>query len=449
MNEKVLSELRTFFAAGETRSIPFRLAALAKLDEFLAANEEEFLKALETDFGKPRLESYMSEFLFLRQEIKLVRKNLRKWLRPKRASNPPYFWPMRSRIERQPFGVVLIFSPWNYPLQLALSPLIAAVAAGNTVLLKPSELTPASEAFLVRLISEVFPPGWVNTVTGDGSVASRLLEEEFDFIFFTGSTENGRKVAEAAAKNLTPTLLELGGKCPVIVDETADPEITARRIWVGKLFNAGQTCLAPDFVAVHEKLRDPLLAALEKTLADAPWEKEMARIVNERHYERLSAYPTDNLVLQKGEDSPADRHFAPRLVHVEDRQHPLLKEEIFGPILPVITYKDGEDFRETLTPLGKPLVTYAFSKDEDFFKRLKSTFATGSFCFNDTIKQAANLKLPFGGVGASGHGRYRGRYGVESLSYTCPVSKRYFLPDPVDMVPPKEERFETLRKWLK
>jgi len=364
------------------------------------------------------------------------------------VGSPPYFLPCRSFVRRDPFGVVLVMSPWNYPIQLALSPLVAAIAAGNTVVLKPSELATASERFLADILSECFPPEHVAVMTGGVEMATALLDREFDFIFFTGSTEVGRVVAGKAARFLTPTVLELGGKCPCVVDRSADIPMAARRILAGKLFNAGQTCFAPDFVVAHESVKEALVAELASLLEILPWELEMGTIINKRHFERLAGL-LEGREIRKGEDDPEALHFAPRILPDAGWDDRVMKEEIFGPILPVIGFDDCERLFARLAEFSSPLALYGFSRDEEFMRMLLGRIRSGSVCVNDTMKQACNLKLPFGGVGGSGHGRYRGQAGFEAFSYARAVTKRYFLPDWFEALPPRKGKADFLMKWLK
>jgi len=439
---------REFFSTGGTRDIGMRLKALDRLEEGLMKRREEVIAALKSDLGKPEIESFLSEYYFVLQEIRLVRKKLRKWLRDRRVGSPFYFWPCRSKVVREAFGVVLIIAPWNYPVQLSLAPLISAVAAGNTVILKPSEMAPASDSLLAELLSECFQENHVRLIPGGKPVAEELLSRAFDFVFFTGSTEVGRIVAEKAARHLTPVVLELGGKCPCVVDESADLEIAARRILTGKFFNGGQTCFAPDFVAVAESVRHELVRELERMLSENPWEQEMARIVNEKHYDRLLALTGEDAIT-KGSDRREDLHLAPRILPNSGWEDQAMKEEIFGPILPVVTFIGEDDLARRLRKFSSPLALYVFSKSDDFIEGLLAKVKSGSVCINDTMKQACSLELPFGGVGGSGQGRYRGRAGVETFTLTRAVTKRYFVKDPFEAIPPREKQGKLMKRWMK
>jgi len=438
---------RAFFASGGTRDLSTRLAALQRLERTLTERQDELLAALATDLGKPQFEAFFAEYHFLLQELRLFQRSLRRWLKPRRASSPPWFWPCRNRILREPRGVTLILAPWNYPVQLALSPLIASLAAGNTVILKPSELTPACDRFLARLIADCFPPEHVTTFSGGPEVAENVLQQRFDFIFFTGSTPVGRLVARHAATHLTPHILELGGKCPCIVHHDADLPLTARRILLGKLFNAGQTCFAPDFVLAHEDIKDALVHELHRVLQQHPWENELASIINERHYQRLQKL-TEGAPPAKGRDEPATLHLAPRLLPHATWDSPAMREEIFGPLLPILSYRDTPALLAKLKSLPAPLALYCFSRDHSFTHTLLDHVPSGGVTINDIGKHASNLHLPFGGLGDSGHGRYRGKFGLHAFSYQRAVTTRYFFSDWFEFLPPRTTITRLLRKWL-
>jgi aldehyde dehydrogenase (NAD+) len=440
---------RRYFSSGKTRSIAARRESLNRLERVLMDRKDDLLTALNQDLGKPGVEAYLSEYYFLLQELKLIKKSFKNWLKPQRVSSPAYFQPCRTEIRREAFGATLIMAPWNYPVQLALSPLIAAVAAGNTVILKPSEMATATEKLLVEIIESSFAEEHVAVVTGDALVAGSLLEKSFDFIFFTGSTEIGKIVAAKAAVNLTPTILELGGKCPCIVDASADVEVAARRILAGKFFNGGQTCFAPDFVVVHESVKDRLIAAFERVMASAPWNEEMAHIINDQHYGRLLKFLGGEEVKQ-GDDDSMKLRLAPRILTQASWGDAVMDEEIFGPILPVLKYSDPADLVQRLSVYGSPLALYLFSNDEGFQQSMMKSIRSGGVCINDTMKQGSQLHTPFGGVGDSGYGRYRGRAGVESMSYQRTVCKRAsWAPEFFELMPPYGEKLNWLKRFLR
>lgn len=446
-----LAEARAHFSSGATRSLASRLEALARLDAHIERRADEILTALAEDLGKPMLEAWLSEIHFIRAEIRLVRRRLRRWAKVRRTGQPFFLLPARSEIHREPYGVVLVAAPWNYPFQLSLSPVVTALAAGNTVVLKPSEWAPATAACLARLFEEALPPGWVRVVCGDHELGAALLEQPFDFFFYTGGERVGRLYAEAAARHLAPVVLELGGKCPCLLDESVDPSLAAPRLIAAKFFNAGQTCIAPDFVLVprarHGEMVEALRRGLETSYGRAP-AGDLARIVNEAHYRRLLAL-CQGACLQVGEDDPAALRLAPRLLPQADWEHPAMQEEIFGPILPVLAYDHLEEALDRLAARPEPLALYAFSRDEAVLQRIAAALRSGAVCFNDAVKQATNLALPFGGIGASGMGRYRGRAGYETFSWTRSLTRRYWCRDPFQTLPPYGGKGAWLRRWMK
>lgn len=446
---RVVARQRGYFASGATRPAEARLAALARLDEGLAAREEELLAALAADLGKPPVEAWLAELHFLRAEIRHVTGRLRGWMRPRRAGHPLFLLPARSEVRREPFGVALVIAPWNYPVQLALSPVIAAVAAGNCAVIKPSELAPASSAVLASLVAEVFDPGHVSVVEGGPETGEALLGGEFDMFFCTGSGRVGRLVAAAAARRMVPAVLELGGKCPAVIGPDIDCGQTVERIVAGKFFNAGQTCMAPDFVAVPEAQRAEFIGRAAEFIGRCYGRgrsSDLARVVNRRHFQRIEALATGE-VTRIGEDDAEACLMAPRIV-AAGWDHPAMQEEVFGPLLPVVGYGGGGELLERLGALPGVLALYVFSRDRGFQERVAGAVRSGSVCFNDVMKQGINADLPFGGVGESGHGRYRGRAGFESFSYARSVTRRYFAPDPFFSPPPYGRLLERLRRWL-
>jgi aldehyde dehydrogenase (NAD+) len=440
---------RRYFSSGKTRSISARRQSLDRLEGVIIDRQGDLLAALDQDLGKPGVEAYLAEYYFLLQELRLIKKSLKKWLKPRRVRSPIYFQPCRTEIRREAFGVIFIMAPWNYPVQLALSPLIAAVAAGNTVVLKPSEMAGATEKLLVEIIGSSFEKEHVAVVTGDASVAAYLLEKPFDFIFFTGSTGVGKIVAEKAAVNLVPSILELGGKCPCIVDASVDVEMAARRILAGKFFNGGQTCFAPDFVVVHQSVKDSLISAFERVMESAAWNEEMAHIINDRHYDRLLKLLV-GAEIKQGEDDREKLRLAPRILTQASWGDAVMEEEIFGPILPVLEYSDPADLIQRLSGYGSPLALYLFSKDDGFQQLMMDSIRSGGVCINDTMKQGSQLHTPFGGVGESGYGRYRGRAGVEALSYQRTVFKRAaWASELFELMPPYGEKLSWLKRFLR
>ncbi len=439
---------REFFLSGSTRPLETRLELLRQIDGFLETSEEEILAALEADLGKPAIEAWLSEVYFLRQELKLVFRKLKRWAKPRRAGHPIFVLPASSRIHREPWGVTLVIGPWNYPLQLLLAPAIGAIAAGNCAVLKPSESAPATARLVADFFDSHVAREHVAVVNGGPELGAALLEAPFDFLFFTGGEEVGRKVSAAAGRRMVPCALELGGKSPAVVDTTCDLGMAVERIVSGKFFNAGQTCMGPDFVAVPESLLEKFMELLESKITEyyGKGEMEIARLPNRFHWDRLTRLIPEN-ARQVGEDDRDSFRMAPRWALV-GQDSPAMDEEIFGPFLPVVTYAERDELVARLSSKRSPLALYLFSTDPGFIEALMRNVKSGSVCVNDVMKQAVNLELPFGGVGGSGYGRYRGRYSYECFSYERPVTKRYQLPDPFAAHPPYGNLLRWLRKFL-
>ena len=449
----ILNRQREFFASGQTRPVRFRIDALARLEKALTQHEDDILGALAFDIGKPETEAYLSEIFFLKSEIRYYRKHLKRWVRPVRTGSPFYHFPARSEIRREPFGCSLIISPWNYPVQLTLAPLLSSVAAGNCAVVKPSELAPLTAKTLARIVEDVFEPAHVTAVRGGEETANRLLGEKFDFIFFTGSARVGKIVGEAAAKTLTPAVLELGGKCPVVVDRDIDLDTTANRIASIKFFNAGQTCFSPDFVAAHLDVRIELAEKIREQTElfyAADPANDLAKIVNEKHYRRLQNLVSDGeACFYVGEDDAGTRHLAPRILPSATWESPSMENEIFGPVLPILGYDDEDELLAQLADRPSPLALYLFSRRKKFVERVIARIPSGSVGINDLVKQVTNFELPFGGVGESGMGRYRGRFGFEAFTYARPVTRRWFLRDMFLIQPPYEGKLAKNRKYLR
>lgn len=410
-------------------SINERKEALKKLLKNIIVHEEEILEALQKDFRKPRFESVVSETSYVINDLKYTLKNLSTWAKPKRVFPSLLNFPSTDYIYKEPYGKVLIISPWNYPFQLAISPLIAAVAAGNSVTLKPSELTPYTSAVVSKIVRESFNIKHVVVVTGDATIAQDLLKKRWDYIFFTGSVPVGKIVAQAAAQHLTPVTLELGGKSPCIIDETANLPLAAKRIIWGKLFNAGQTCIAPDYVVVHYRMKKKLIPLLIKEIENALGEnpeqsEDFARIINLKNWKRQLSLIENQFIVYGGQSNEENLYLAPTLLDEPIAESPVMQEEIFGPILPIITYENKENLYRILNRYEKPLALYLFSEDRKFQKEILSTFSFGGGCINDTLTHFTNKNLPFGGVGHSGMGAYHGKLGFDSFSHKKSVVKK-------------------------
>jgi len=442
---------RVFFESGQSRDLAYRHDRLRRLAREFERRSDDALASLQADLGKPALEAWLAEIHFLQAELKHCLKRLASWQKPERVRNPFYFWPARSEIRREPFGQVLIASPWNYPLQLTLSPLLSAVAGGNCVILKPSELAPATSAFLADLIASVFEPGHVTLIEGGPRTGARLLELPFQFFFYTGGEKAGRLYAEAGARHLAPVILELGGKCPCLLDHDVDLGRAVERIVAGKFFNAGQTCIAPDFVALPADLHDEFLQRAEAEITSSygrTQSPDLARIINPSHYQRLQKLlPPDALTI--GQDDPENLFCAPRLLPNTPWDSPAMQEEIFGPLLPLVPYEDLAKALDHLKALPSPLALYVFSQHRQQSEQIAASLPSGAICFNDVMKPGTNPLLPIGGLGRSGMGRYRGRSGFESFTYQRPVTRRWLCKDPFLVKAPYQDQLKRLRKFLK
>ena len=417
-----LDALEAFFATGRTRDLEFRRAALLRLQRVMRRHEADIAEALRTDLHKSADEGWLCETGMVLAEIRDQLRHLDRRARPQRTGAPLFLFPSSGRILHEPKGVVLILAPWNYPLQLTLSPLAGAVAAGNCVALKPSATSAATRHVLETIIAESFAPEHVALFAGDHAQTAELLDRHFDHLFFTGGASFGRTVMTRAAEHLTPVTLELGGKSPCIVDRTADPDLAARRIVWGKLLNAGQTCIAPDYLFVHRDLRNALLeripAAIERFYgSDLRHSPAYPRIVSDKAFTRLCGYldAVRDRILLGGTCDAADRFIAPTLVDAPDPQSPLMQEEIFGPILPVYTFNNIEEPVAFINRRPKPLALYYFG-DRRSGRAVLRTTTSGGACINDTILHVTDPALPFGGIGTSGTGRYHGRASFETFS---------------------------------
>lgn len=432
--QDIIKKQRAFFKSGRTRDVEFRIAALNKLLKILTVHEKDIIEALHRDLRKPQLEAFSTEIAYVLEDIRYVIKKIRKWSRPQKLGSPIVLMPAKSRIYSEPFGNTLIIAPWNYPFQLAVSPLIGALAAGNTAIVKPSELTPYTESLLARLIGEAFPQDYVACVTGGPEISQELLEEKFDFIFFTGSTKVGKIVAEKAAKHLTPVCLELGGKSPCIIDKNVDLKTTCRRITWGKFMNAGQTCVAPDYLLVDRAIYPKFVAELGKTVEefygkDIQASDSYARIVSEGHFSRLTGLMDSKKIAFGGKVDRADKFIEPTLLKDADWSDAVMDDEIFGPLLPIIPYDSLEPVLAKIAERPKPLALYIFSKDSAFQEKILNTLSFGGACVNDCIVHLANPDLPFGGVGDSGIGAYHGKHSFDLFSHKKSVLKKPFWGD--------------------
>lgn len=418
----IVEAQRSFFRKGETLDAAFRLQALRALKNALHKWETRIADALWQDLHKSYEEAYMTELSIVLGEIENHMLHLKRWMAPQRVCTPLKMFPSRSKVLVEPLGCSLIMAPWNYPVQLLLNPLVGAISAGCTAILKPSPYVPHVSKVLEELIKETFNAEYIAVVQGNREVNSALLEERYDIVFFTGSPQLGRKVMHAAAEHLTPVVLELGGKSPCIVDKDADIAMAARRIAWGKSLNAGQTCIAPDYLLVHSEVKEQLIAALKKEfthlLGTAPKQaKHFVRIVNERAFNRLVGYIQGADVVMGGEYDSKERYISPTLIDNVDVNSPIMQEEIFGPIFPIVTFSTTEQAIRFVTEREKPLALYYFGANKRNIANLLKHTSSGGACINDTIMHIANEKLPFGGVGASGMSAYHGKESFNVFSH--------------------------------
>lgn len=443
-----------YFQSGATLPLEFRLAQLRSLYRGIKRFEPQILEALRSDLGKSAEESYMSEIGMCLTEIRHTARHLREWSRPRRVPTPLMHFPGSSRIVREPRGVCLIIAPWNYPFLLAVGPMISAIAAGNCVTLKPSEYAPATAAVLEKMLDVCFEERFCRTVTGGAEVSAAETARPYDMIFFTGSTAVGRKVMAAAAQNLTPVVLELGGKSPCIVDETADLPVAAARIIWGKCLNSGQTCVAPDYVLVARSRKDALIREMQKAICrfygEDPCENSAyPRIVNERHFDRLAAMlPEDPAV--GGRVDRESLKIEPTLIETTlNDQSPLMTEEIFGPLLPIVPYDNIHEALGYILSRPRPLALYLFSRNRKLQRRVVETIPFGGGCINDTISHITTPYLPFGGTGDSGMGAYHGRCGYETFTHAKSILSKPFRPDLPVRYPPLTGKLDLLHKILR
>lgn len=454
--ENILENQRKYLSNIGTIDVYKRIDNLKKLKNTIKKYENEVINALEKDLGKHIFEAYSNEVGFVYGSIDFTIKNLKSWMKVKKVKNDAAQIPGKSYIYKSHYGSVLIIGPYNYPFQLTIEPLIGAIAGGNTVILKPSEYSTATEAIVEKIIKETFEEEYIAVVTGDYKVNSQLLDLQFDYIFFTGSVNVGKIAMEKASKHLTPVTLELGGKSPTIVDNTADLKISAKRILWGKLTNAGQTCVAPDYVLAHEHIYEDFIEVLKNTIIefygkDIINNKEFGRIINERHMNRLNKimeHDKDKIVFGGVVDFE-QRYISPTIMKDVTLTDMVMEDEIFGPILPVIKYKDMEDIKYYISKHKNPLALYVFSEDEDFSEDVITRFTFGGGCINDTISHVASTHLPFGGIGTSGMGNYHGKASFDTFTHTKSIVKKSTKIDLKLVFPPYKEKVNLIKKIMK
>lgn len=453
--EDIIKKQRQFFQTGTPKSYGFRMAALKRLERALKEYEEKLLKSLKADLNKSPAEAYMAEIGLTRAELSFVKKQLHRWMRPERAATPVTHFPAESYILKEPYGVTLIMAPWNYPVLLCLDPLIDAIGAGNCVILKPSAYAPAVSAVLKEMLESIYPEKYVAVIEGGRAANEALLEQRFDKIFFTGSVDVGRLVMEKAAENLTPVTLELGGKSPCIVDETASLGLAARRIAFGKLLNCGQTCVAPDYLLVHRKVKHTFLACLKRELIrmageDAFQNPDYPKMINEKHYERVKSLIEGEKVYYGGKCLKKTLQIEPTVLDEVTMDSPVMKEEIFGPLLPVLTYETKEELEAVISRFEKPLAFYLFTENKGMEAWAFRHFSFGGGCINDTVLHLATPHMPFGGVGGSGMGGYHGKAGFDTFSHRKSVVKKSgWFDNPLRYAPYREWKDKAVRLFLR
>ena len=444
---------RSYFLSQATKPYEFRMEKLRALSDWIDANESAVLDALARDLGKCAFEGYLTEVGMVRQELKDAMRHLARWMRPRRARTAVGQFPGRCRIYSEPYGVALIISPWNYPVQLCLSPLVGAISGGNCAVVKPSAYAPATSAAIAKLIRETFDARYIAAVEGGRAENSALLAQRFDTIFFTGSVAVGKVVMEAAAKHLTPVTLELGGKSPVIVDKTADLKLAARRIAFGKVLNAGQTCVEPDYLLIDTSVKDAFVreyrAALQEFFPDGRMD-EMPVIVSEKHFARVTKLLEGQNACIGGTFDEKTRFVAPTLLDGVSPDSPVRQEEIFGPILPMLTFDRLQEAIDFIRGREKPLALYLFTSDRAAERQVLGSCSFGGGCINDTIIHLATSHMPFGGVGHSGMGSYHGKKSFETFTHARSIVKKAtWLDLPLRYHPYSEKKLRMVKKFMK
>ncbi len=451
----IVNQQRAFFQTGATLPISYRKQALNKLKKAIQTHEKELLEALRTDLGKSEMEAYMCEVGLTISEINYISARLRRWARNKRVCTPLANFPAKSFTVQEPYGVTLIMSPWNYPVLLTLEPLVGAIAAGNCCVLKPSDYSPATSKVIASLIAEIFPPEYVTVVTGGRKENTDLLEQHFDYIFFTGGVTVGKLVMEKAAQHLTPITLELGGKSPCIVDKTANIPLAARRIVFGKYLNCGQTCIAPDYILIDESVHDEFVACVKKEImamytANPLTFAAYGKIINRKHFDRILGLINPAKVVYGGGSNIEMLQIEPTVLDNVTPNDAVMQEEIFGPIMPILTFRSSEtqSFADWAIDFIRnrpaPLALYIFTNDKKTEKRFLKTVQFGGGCVNDTIMHLATSEMAFGGVGNSGMGSYHGKKSFETFSHEKSIVKK---PNWIDL-PIRYQPYTSLKQWL-
>ncbi|GAB4203757.1 MAG: aldehyde dehydrogenase [Coleofasciculaceae cyanobacterium] len=448
----IIRKQREFFATGKTKDVEWRIEQLKRLKQAIVAHQEAILNAVKADLGRPDFEAYFE--IASIADINYAIKHLKSWVKPKKVRAGIEQFPASAQIYPEPLGVVLIIAPWNYPFQLMISPLTGAIASGNCAVLKPSEIAANTSSVITDIIQKTFDPAYIAVVEGGVETSQALLEEKFDHIFFTGGTAIGKIVMQAAAKHLTPVTLELGGKSPCIVDSDVDLKHTAKRITWGKYLNAGQTCIAPDYLLVDRRIKSELLTEIKKCVDefygnDPAQSPDYGRIISHRHFERLEPLLKEGKIVIGGQTKPEEKYIAPTVIDGVSWESPLMQEEIFGPILPVLEYEEIKDAIAQINARPKPLALYIFSKDEQKQQQVLQETSSGGVCINDTVMHIAVTDLPFGGVGDSGIGNYHGKASFDTFSHYKSVLKKGLWFDQNWRYPPyKEGKLSLLKRII-
>ncbi len=452
---QIVEEQKNFFRSGETLSYSYRERQLQKLYTAVSMREKEIQEALRQDLHKSEQEAYMTEIGLVLAEITYMRKNLRNWMKVRVEEAPSAQFPAKTFQIKEPYGVVLVMAPWNYPFLLAMQPLVGAVAAGNCCVVKPASASKATSALVLELIRDTFDPSYVAAVSGGEKNREELLEQKFDYIFFTGGANAGRQVMKRAAENLTPLTLELGGKSPCIIEESADLSMAAKRIVFGKFINGGQTCVAPDYILVQSTVKREFLKQMKKWIRKIWGEKPLdhpdyPRMIDEKEYERVIGLLLGENVLLGGYGRKSTLQIAPTLLDGVTWASPIMQDEIFGPVLPVLEFSAMDEVVRTLQEKDKPLALYLFTKDNKIKRKILRRLSYGGGCINDTLVHLSVPKLPFGGVGRSGIGNYHGRASFETFSHTKGIlEKETWLDLPVRYLPSRCWKEWVMHKILK
>ena len=426
---KLITSQKAHFESGTLRDVDTRVKQLKALKTVIEEREKDISEALYSDFKKPEFETYATETALILSELKYTIKKLKKWAKPKKVKSTLLNFPSKDYIYPQAYGNVLVLAPWNYPFQLSVSPAIGAIAAGNTVILKPSEYSPATSQLTKEIFAEVFSEEHVAVVLGGVEVSKELLEQKWDYVFFTGSVPVGRIVAQAIAPHLTPATLELGGKNPCIIHSSAKIDLAAKRIVWGKFINAGQTCISPDYILVDKKKKTEFTEAVKREIKAAFGEDpqnspDYARIINKKDFERLQAMLEDQNAIAGGQTNASDNYIAPTLLDEPSLDSEVMQDEIFGPILPVLSYSDETELEIIISRYPDPLALYIFAEDQDFSEEILQKYRFGGGAVNDVVVHIANKNLPFGGVGSSGFGGYHGKFSFDTFTHKKSISKR-------------------------